>query len=215
MHVSTQLKAPVAEMAQAGPEGRLVGAAGVVGVLAVIGVANPGGFVLVDEVLGQTRYAAILAGLLLAAACVVARSRGVWRTDRLVFRRLIAGLCIVGSLCSLAVVGPRFEAERIASPDGRFDLVVQSRWSFIGDEHTLSLRTRDGLAARELTVFGCVNDDIEQFDGVKWTGADTATVTIGLGDGRQRRVVVTFDAEGQPDRLVERSWSCPMVRSPL
>jgi hypothetical protein len=108
---------------------------------------------------------------------------------------------------AIALVGATFstdlrESRRLASPDGRFELIyLTGAAAFAPDvHHHYRIRTNDGLLAREWRL-GCVPENPPR--RIDWDGPGTLLVEFGPARPAPVRISVDRDT-GQPDRTFDQ-----------
>ncbi|MGH3756858.1 hypothetical protein [Actinophytocola sp.] len=163
-------------------------------VAAGLGVARPGGFVLLGRLDRPFLFGTMALGLLALASWLAVR-HPVWR-------RVLAGLLVafavgwaaLGALAASLRDDLR-EISRHRSPDAGRELLLYRGSNVIDPTWELRLRSGSGLTAREWDL-GCVNSDQDSLTDVEWTGADGLRVHL----SRRGPVEIVLDGStGRPD----------------
>jgi hypothetical protein len=174
--------------------------------LAIWGVLDPGGFVVVATLFAHPFLLGVPALALVSVACWVGPGPAWVRATGLMVGALVAfGYGWFGGV-NLMSASPQHQIVGTRAADGGLELRVLEGAQVVDTVWELRVRRTAGLLSQEWSA-GCLNGDKpdDAFVAVRWTGP--ASVAVAVADGRVLRVQLD-PATGRPLRRVVTGAGC-------
>jgi len=166
--------------------------------LTMLGVSNPGNFVLFDRLSNDLLVLLTVGYALLVTSTATARTLPAVAKFVLVTAQILLGL-MFAPLAGMMFSGFSGGSSTVPAPDGHaYEAVIQEGTAMIDPIWVISVRQRSGLLARVWEV-GCLSGDdpVNALDTVRWDGP--ARLIIQTSD--HGRVIVDVSPTGLPGRI--------------